>query len=328
MKKLGFLLLTLCLRFSASGQVNLVPNGGFEYITNCPYGTGAIYKAPPWFQPATWQGNTSNSSSSDLYDTCGNQFSMGIPTNFLGYQPARTGHGYAGIFLHIDTFNYGEYIEVPLLSALLANKKYCVQFYISLADSSTEAISNIGAFFSTDSLLDFSILQHPSIVNVIPQIENPTTNILSDTVNWTLVSGDFIASGGEKFMTIGNFHTPANTNSINVAIPSSGGLIPSAYYYIDDVSVIYCDPSGISEINNQPSTIEISPNPATSEITITSTKAIIKEAHIYTMMGQCIHQSAINNRQSTIDISALPAGMYIAEVISENGVIRKRFVKQ
>jgi len=321
----------LCIVLNSVSQTNLVPNGGFEYITNCPYGTGAIYKAPPWFQPTTWQGNTSNSSSSDLYDTCGNQFSMGIPTNFLGYQPARTGHGYAGIALHVDTFNYGEYIEVPLLSTLLANKKYCVQFYISLADSSTEAVSNIGAYFSADSLLDTShtTFGYP-ISNVIPQIENPTTNMLSDTVGWMLVSGDFIATGGEKFMTIGNFHTPTNTNSINVAIPSSGGLIPSAYYYIDDVSVIYCDPSGVGDIANSNEEILITPNPANNEIKITTNYSVIKEVRVYNMMGQCVLTSPplSGGREGLIDISSISKGMYILEANTEKGVMRKRFVKE
>jgi trimeric autotransporter adhesin len=87
-------------------------------------------------------------------------------------------------------------------------------------------------------------------------------------------------------------------------------------------------PVGINETPAQSSSIALYPNPATNEIQITTTNAVMKEAHIYSMMGQCIHQSTITNLQSTIDISALPAGMYIAEVITEKGVIRKRFVKQ
>ncbi len=319
-----FLLLILCLRFSASGQ-NLVPNPSFENYTSCP-DLGYISRIPPWFQPNIFQGNTTNSSTTDGYDTCQNASGGGIPLNYFGYQMANTGAGYAGIFAHGDTMNYREYMEVPLLSSLLANHHYCVSFYVSLADISYKAISNMGAYFSNDSLL-ISNMYNNAIDTVIPQVENTSGNMLTSKTTWTQVTGSFVANGGEKFMTIGNFHNPANTNAQSV---SGGSIYPGgAYYYVDDVSVVDCLDEATSNLtNNQPSTIEISPNPATSEIKITTTNAVMKEAHIYTMMGQCIHQSTINNSQSTIDISSLPAGMYIAEVISEKGVIRKRFVKQ
>ncbi len=324
MKKLGFLLLILCLRFSASGQVNLVPNPSFETVTQCG-GISQIYYAAPWFQPNIWQGNTTNSSTSDLFDTCVNYSTAGVPINQCGNQNARTGIGYAGIFVYGDTFNYREYLEVPLVSPLIANRHYCVEFYVSLAEMSYFAISNFAAYFSQDSLLISSAYNH-TIDTVTPQIENSVGNMLASKTAWMQVSGNFIATGGERFMTIGNFHLPVNTN----VQPVTGGSYAGAgYYFIDDVSVVDClDEETNNLTNNQPSTIEISPNPATSEIKITTTNAVIKEAHIYTMMGQCIHQSTINNRQSTIDISSLPSGMYIAEVISEKGVIRKRFVKE
>ncbi len=322
MKKTGALIIFMFSVMLVNGQTNLVPNSGFENITFCQAGSGGIYGAIPWFQPVTWQGNTSNSSSSDLYDTCLDQFSFGIPTNLLGYQPSRTGHGYAGIAVHGDTFNYREYIEVPLLSTLLANKKYCVQFYLSLTDTSCEAISNVGAYFSNDSLLEN--YYHP-ITNVIPQIENPAINMLSDTVNWMLVSGEFIAAGGEKFMTIGNFHTPANTNSVNVAIPSSGGFIPSAYYYIDDVSVIYCDPSEVQEMGK--GDINISPNPATNQFTIENFQLRIDVIHIYNVLGEEVLERIVNSEKA-IDVSTWNAGVYFVEVETEKGIVRKKLVKQ
>jgi len=90
-----FLLLILCLRFSASGQVNLVPNGGFEIIDSCPSFGNKLYWANPWFQPCFFQGNLKNSSSTDLYNICG-VGDMAVPFNQGGYQQAKSGGGYAG----------------------------------------------------------------------------------------------------------------------------------------------------------------------------------------------------------------------------------------
>lgn len=46
---------------------------------------------------------------------------------------------------------------------------------------------------------------------LIPQIQNPSNNIITDTLNWTAITGTFIATGDEKFMVIGNFRSDAAT---------------------------------------------------------------------------------------------------------------------
>ena len=202
-------IINLMLHHNSIGQ-NLVPNPSFENYSSCPTSPGYIYEAPPWFQPRIWNGNTTNGSSSDFYNACSNSLNpqAGIPSNAFGYQYARTGNGYAGIYVS-NGYNYTEYIEVPLSAPLIANRKYCLSFYVSLSAKYWLATSNIGAYFSTDSLLFVSY--SPNVIDsVIPQIDNPSSNILNDTANWMLVSGSFIAAGGEKFMTIGNFHDSIN----------------------------------------------------------------------------------------------------------------------
>ena len=326
MKKIKQAILFLVLIQTHSfAQVNLVPNPSFENITSCPYGSGGISLAPPWFQPATFQGNTTNSSSSDLYDTCVNQFSMGVPLNIFGYQQPRTGHSYAGVFMHSDTFNYREYIEVPLLDTLIANRKYCVQFYVSLADSSEQAISNVGAYFSNDSILDPVFFCQT--LNYVPQIENPVSNVISDTANWVLISGNFIANGGERFMTIGNFHLPVNTNVVNVTGGSVNMYPNAAYYYIDDVSVVDCTGVGVDELPE--ATINIIPNPATNQFTIENSQLRMNSIHIYNVLGEeVLRLERIANSQKEIDVSTWKAGVYFLEVETEKGVVRKRLVKE
>lgn len=52
------------------------------------------------------------------------------------------------------------------------------------------------------------------------------------------VSGTYVASGGEKYITIGNFNNDANTDTVKTDTSLSSGNI--CYYYIDDVTVAEC----------------------------------------------------------------------------------------
>jgi OmpA-OmpF porin, OOP family len=56
-------------------------------------------------------------------------------------------------------------------------------------------------------------------------------------MNWVAVSGTFVANGTETFLTIGNFKSDANTDTLRTPFSSStiGGW---SQLLIDDVSVI------------------------------------------------------------------------------------------
>ncbi|MEO5641872.1 MAG: hypothetical protein ABIS12_01025 [Bacteroidia bacterium] len=73
-------------------------------------------------------------------------------------------------------------------------------------------------------------------------IRHNTGNLFTDTVNWTLVSGSFIAASGEKFMTITNSLTNQFVDIIHVGHEYYNTNKDSCYF-IDDVSVIACDDS-------------------------------------------------------------------------------------
>ncbi len=297
---------------------NLVPNQSFEVNIQCPFGSD-IYKAPPWFQPSIYSGNTTNSASTDLFDSCSHNGLLGVPENLIGFQFARTGYSYAGIYVYYDTLNYREYLEVPLDAPLIANRKYCVEFYVSLAYIGV-GITNFGAYFSHDSLLDTTNLK--AINYVIPQIENPSTNFLSDTLNWMLVSGNFISAGGERFMTIGNFHLPANTNVQNL------GGTSEAYYFIDDVSVVDCTGVGISEVNDD-AEVSVYPNPASNKITIESTKYKVQSIKMYDVLGEEVNSlKPTGNSKIEIDVSNLTQGVYFVTIQTEKGIVRKKVVKE
>lgn len=173
---------------------------------------------------------------------------IGVPVNFAGYQEAKSGEAYMHLALLYSSNPDGgrEYIEVELLSPLRSGEPYCVSFFVS-KDESVISLDRIGIYFSNDSLL----ASDNDYINVSPHIENQEYNIITDTINWTKIEGIYVAGGGERFLTIGNFYAGSNTHTDTLPVSSSSS------YYIDDVSVYWCgttDPCG-----------EINPNPNNGE---------------------------------------------------------------
>ena len=300
---------------------NLVPNNSFEIYDTCPNSAGKICNAVPWFQPRIALGNVCNSSSSEAFNQCSSSFQNDVPDNGVGYQYAKTGNGYAGaVFYYGSTNNGREYIEVGLVDSFTQGKKYYVEFYVSLADQCNYAIDGLGAYFSKDSVLDSTTSGTNQLLPYVPQVQNPANNFISDTMNWAKVSGSFIAAGGEKFMTIGNFLDSVNTN-VNII----NGTWNAAYYYIDDVLVIDSGWVGINEPQENNS-IKIFPNPTNGIFTIKNDK--IKSVEVINALGEKIYSTQITNNQIAIDISDKPKGIYFVRIKTEEGTVVKKIAVQ
>jgi hypothetical protein len=293
---------------------NLVPNWSYEDTLQCPSSGGQIHLAHPWFQPCIYDGTIFNSSSTDLFSPCSFSTLVGIPSNVVGFEFPKSGNGYAGFILNNDTSNVVEYMEVSLLDSLVSGREYCISFYVSLAEESKKAISSIGAFFSIDSLLDNTF--YNAIDYCIPQFESSYNIHLNNKNDWMLISGSFTATGGEKFLTIGNFKKPIDTNIQTL----SSGTLPFAYYYIDDVSVMDCNDtlSSVNEINQQYDVI-LYPNPNNGTFTIECSafetgKAIL---NIYDVTGKKIAEHLVNSKNKTLTINenSLDAGVYYYQIM-------------
>src|SRR4030065_1808407 len=143
-------------------QINLVPNSSFENFSNCPNNVAQIGYATPWFSPLF------PVSSSDYFSACDltNWYSVPYQGILGNFQYAHTGKALASIILYYGFLEYREYIEVKLKNPLLANKTYCVNFYINLITGTTWAIDAIGAYLSTDSILSSTA----TVLPFIPQV--------------------------------------------------------------------------------------------------------------------------------------------------------------
>ncbi|OPZ99490.1 MAG: hypothetical protein BWY70_00954 [Bacteroidetes bacterium ADurb.Bin408] len=224
MKKYSYFIFLFLFCQLSKAQVNLVQNGDFFEFYYCPTNTDQFDYAKHWF---------SLSGSPQFFHCCSNS-SVNVPNTLMGFQHGKNEDAFAGIVLWYPWYVMREYIQTKLSKPLVKDKKYCVTFYVNLADGSAVAIDKIGAVLSKDTIKADTI---DGLIDMIPQILNESGTIISDTVNWIKISGEYIAQGGEQVLTIGNFFSDSETN-VDTVNPISGGY---AYYFIDDVSVYECE---------------------------------------------------------------------------------------
>lgn len=285
---------------------NLVPNPSFEDVEYCS--SGSTYKAAQWFNP--------NLGSPDLYrdtgafgacfENCGGFNINNTYSTPYGYQLPRTGHVYFGIALMAGIgSDQREYISVQLNDSLIAGKKYCVSFYTSLSNGSGYASDAVGVSLTHDPYYDCS---GPVLFVSNGEVRNPIGNVLTDTLNWVLVSDTFVANGGEKFLTIGNFHPDSSSN-----LQPTGQIQNMCYHYVDDVSVMFCD----TFAPVYPS-FSLFPNPSNGEFSISGNFPTGTQLSIYNMLGQKIGESIVlpeGNNIILIDLE-LAQGVYYYELRS------------
>lgn len=215
---------------------NLVNNPSFEDYTRCPKGIVGDYERkliPMWEVPSK--------GTPDYFNSC-SKGEAGVPNNFGGKAWAHSGKGYCGIILRQNFTKdnritgeknsiYREYIQTELKSELVNGKKYRVQFWICNSSKSRFAVDAVGACITSEKVR----VNHREVMELVPQIENPTSKFISNRDYWIAVEGIYEAKGGEKFITIGNFYNNFSTNYIMIDGNSDFNY---AYYYIDDVSVV------------------------------------------------------------------------------------------
>ena len=312
---------TICLCLFLSLKVsaqNLVLNPSFEDTITCPIGTWAM-QCRYWYSASVGSPDYF-SEQPDIF--CSTSY---VPQNQVGFQYARTGIAYVGLGPFVSTTfpsfaNRREYIGGGLSDTLKHGHEYCVSFYVSVAEEFKYVVDGIGLYLSVDSAVDYTINTNLSFV---PQISNLAGNIIYDTLNWVQISGTYIANGGEKYLTIGNFN-----DDINTLVDSTSGTLMGAYLFIDDVSVVDCT-VGINEIENHQLQFFISPNPVDYELRIKYefTNATLE---ITNVLGNVVLIESVKSDEKNIkiNVSDFAKGVYFVKVFNDKGVTVKKFVKE
>lgn len=313
MRNIICILILISLSRPILGQTNLVPNPSFETFIGCPLSNtfGNDFYSD-WF--AVYD-------SPDYFNTCDTIY-QGVPSNFWGYQPAFDGNAYVGLgtFLN-DTMLHGrEYMQVQLTSVLKQDTTYCASFYVNPANDNQYYCNDIGllftdtAFTSGVDLIQFGFL---------PQISNSPTNYLGDTTIWYRVSGQFIAQGGEKYLTIGNFKTNQSSTFGNI-----GGISSISYYYIDSVTVCNC-PTTLGIHESLQEAIKIFPNPITNYFSIQNSNKsnLLKKMSLQDLTGKTVQIFDVkSNATAPYKIDHISSGLYFLKITFETFEFFKKVI--
>jgi gliding motility-associated-like protein len=122
-----------------------------------------------------------------------------------------------------------------MLSNTLENgKEYCGKFYVNLDNTSAYKCNRLGMYFDNGALIGTQINCN-STLGVTSHIDNNSSFIMDDTLNWMKVEGLYIGNGTETKVTIGNFYNTSQTIGVVTGFITPLGV---AYYNIDDISLI------------------------------------------------------------------------------------------
>lgn len=323
---------------------NLVKNGSFEEMYDCPTNFGQLNKAKHWSSPNRGYGYESIEdttdyyyiqSTPDLFALCNNYNSSitPIPINDINVEPY-DGVNFALIFInHKDIVNYfpfyssdscfaREYIQGSLKNTLTEGKKYIFSFKICLSKSrSCKRITNkLSIYFSSDSLSEFS-----DLCGYTPQIVTNTYFDKND--EWMFYQSEYIANGSENYFSIGIFLPNDNLELIDNPLcewPHSF-VDNSLIYLFDDVRLECADENGCGLVSNgdeiSSQKLTIFPNPASQLVNLTFSEPFNKALtySITDLQGRQLLQGGIQNQETVLDISNLSKGIYLLNISDAQG---------
>ncbi len=213
------------MTLSAHSQ-NLVPNESFESFSGKnESGYSDFSEINNWYNTNKRQ-NTKLFGTPDLLYRTGNEIFEKHRTSF---KPLK-GIAAAGLITYmLRVKNYREFISVKLNESLKKGEKYKLTFNLTCGDKTTFGsigVNNFGAYFSRFPIEQFQY----EPIGVTPQVA--LKNVFYDN-EWTSFSFVFEAQDEYRYLTLGNFSSDENTNTLYIKYD----LDPQAYYFIDEVSL-------------------------------------------------------------------------------------------
>ncbi len=212
------------------GQIaNYIINPGFEEV-----------QTVPWHPFGHW---VTGWSAIDTLKSAFSLRTLGPPFyNAPGgpgiYQYPRTG------FKHLLYTYFCQDISCPdsargyprnrIKKELESGKVYCGQYYVNIRNASPVGIADFAMLFAGSEIDTIKYCKIP-LPYLTPQISY-TGSAVIDTLNWTAVSGTFVAEGHEKYLVLGNFKPNFLTQTVSIQTSTNGANFTDAYF--DDVSLV------------------------------------------------------------------------------------------
>jgi hypothetical protein len=322
MKSKFLLVLATAAGSTVCSAQNLVPNGSFEEVINCPEVLGALHTdCADWFSSVIVPGLPQNENpSSDWFHPCSPQALLAPPETILGFVEPFDGVALAGFLTSWESdANYKEPIGVQLESPMTTGSTYVLRFSLfhTNAQNNEYSSNNVGVRFTTYSgyeSLDAAITNEAHL-NI--------DSVLAWKDFWQTFEFEFTADSAYEYMHIGNFFDDDNTIIAGPPEISSVG----SYYFIDNVVLQLESPVSINDNSSKQSGVSLFPNPVQDYFTIGSPEGITKYI-LYNLSGDQIRSEEVSNSSSLkSDISFLPSGIYILQVTTQTNSYYERVVK-
>ena len=317
--------------FILKGQ-NIIPNPSFE---------DTLKKTTPLYVPKNWI--TPSNGSPDLLTIYNNgNNNRGVPNNNFGVQKPHTGIAYAGLIIYTlaqnnDSKRFREYLQNKFIKALVKDSIYCLQLYVSLADSFPFASKNkLGVYFSQNQISsdDFFYLPYT------PQIMVSPDTFITEKQKWVEYNFEYKATGGEQYITIGNFTDSTEVDTLFVEGGSKDLGYKGTYYYIDDVYLGHCDSLpldtnvGLREAILEQQ-ISVYPNPTKEQLFIKYDGNERLQIQLYNLVGQSVvtlsgveMRQQQNGKQLQLSVGHLPKGIYLLKIIAGKERISRKIIKE
>jgi hypothetical protein len=304
MKTRILLLLLLTWSTSVVHSQNLVPNPSFEDTIACPTTANQLNNCAFWSVVC---------ESPDYFHEC--DFITGntsVPYNFAGFQYPATGSAYVGIVTYTEVgSNIREIITCELINPLVVGQKYFGSMKVSWSGViATIATNKIGMLFSTQ-------LYSPGTAYPVNNFSHIYSNmIITDSLNWTTISGSFVADSNYQYLLLGNFFDDANTDTLR-----NQPFTAHAYYWIDDIIVVPDTINTYIELANHYG-LSVFPNPCKDYLTISMKHVYISEVEIYDVLSKRVkHIDEIYTNEIVVNLSDLNSGIYYGRIITNNRIL-------
>jgi len=153
-------------------------------------------------------------------------------------------------------------------------------------------------------------------------------NVLPDNATYQRISWSVCDAGTTNATITGNtLNTTASGTVIVTATIKDGTYFDKDYTQDFTIKI---EPLGINEPTSTFSSIIIFPNPTTDELRIIGGSFQIKKIEVFDMVGKLlVSQNLLNSSfHQKIDISNLNSGIYLVKIVTEQGEIVRKAVKQ
>jgi hypothetical protein len=205
--------------------INYVNNPSFEMVS--PTATASLFDTFEFWGPI-------DSLNCNSYYIEGMPPLGNAPYCSTGFQYPRTGRNFILTSFFCDNC-VRWYPRNKLKQKLKSNTAYCAKYFVVNTNNDRIAIDTYGMYVGDGTMDTISQCQVP-LTYLTPQVEHPSGNIITDTLNWIPITGTFVANGTEKYLLLGNFRSNPATHTLLINTPTLTTM--SNDNYIDDVSLI------------------------------------------------------------------------------------------